>query len=143
MAAVVVDANITIALLVNLPYSTAADKLFSTWWRQKTPLYAPSLWPVEITSSLRKAVTVGQVSEEDAIQALDHLERLDVQVIAPDTSLLQSSLTWARKLNDLVAYDAQYLALAESLAAEFWTADNRLASAARSTGTTFAHYVAE
>jgi len=141
MAAIVVDANITVALFVRLPYSDVVDNLFSLWRRQNVPLYAPSLWPLEVASSLRKAVAVKQVSEEDALQALARLERLGVQVIAADTSLLRSSLTWARKLNQFVAYDAQYLALAESLEAELWTADKRLAGAARSIGTTFVHCI--
>jgi predicted nucleic acid-binding protein len=37
-----------------------------------------------------------------------------------------AALHWAERIGHSKAYDAQYLALAESLSAEFWTADVRL-----------------
>ncbi len=54
-----------------------------------------------------------------------------------DTSLCLAALTWAERLGQTKAYDAFYLALAEGLSAEFWTADKRLARRARHAGADF------
>jgi predicted nucleic acid-binding protein len=123
---IVVDANITIALFVNLPYSNQSEKKFLFWRKQDFQLFAPALWPAEIVSTLRKMVGVGQLSSEDARLAISCLAPLQIQVVSPHYQLLDDSFVWSGKINHKVAYDAQYLALAESLQAEFWTADQKL-----------------
>ncbi len=126
---VVVDANITVALFIRLPYSDQADALFRHWRTQGTALHAPALWPAEVVSALRKMVAVGQIAEEDAGSALAALARMPIQVHLPDAKLLEASLVWAGRLGQPVAYDAQYMALAEDLGAELWTADESLFAA--------------
>ena len=138
---IVIDANITVALFVNLPYSSQAERLFRLWRQQDIELFAPALWPAEVISALRKVVTAGQMGSDDARLALASLGRFPVQVIVPDTNLMDSSLMWAEKLNQTVAYDAQYIALAESLAAEFWTADQRLILSLQRMHVSWIHWV--
>jgi len=46
-----------------------------------------------------------------------------------DDALLKRGYVLAEEFNRPTAYDAQYLALAERLACEFWTADERLFNA--------------
>ncbi|MBN1285209.1 MAG: type II toxin-antitoxin system VapC family toxin [Anaerolineae bacterium] len=43
-----------------------------------------------------------------------------------DDDLLRRAYDLATRFNRPTAYDAQYLAVAERLACEFWTADDRL-----------------
>jgi predicted nucleic acid-binding protein len=138
---VVVDANITVALFVNLPYSLKSEQLFRLWRKQDVLLFAPALWPAEVASALRKMVSVGQMSSDDARLALASLERFPIQVVLPDSGLLDLSLVWAGKLNQTVAYDAQYVALAENLSAEFWTADQRLIGSLHHLNIQWAHWV--
>jgi len=126
MQPVVIDANIAVALMVKLPWSDAAERILLTWQRQKVQLFAPALWLFEIASALRKAVAAHRMSTEDALLAISLLPELGVQVYLPDTELLQASLQWAERLGQIVAYDAQYLSLAEHLEAFFWTADRQL-----------------
>lgn len=140
---IVVDANITVALFVNLPYSLQSERLFRLWRVQDIQLFAPALWPAEVVSALRKMVSVGQIGSDDARLALANLERLPIQVVLPDTGLLELSLVWAGRLSQTVAYDAQYVALTESLSAEFWTADQRLISALQHQNVLWAHWVGE
>jgi len=123
---IVVDANITVALFVNLPYSLQSEKLFRLWRTQDVQLHAPALWPVEVVSALRKMVSIGQIDSDDARLAIANLERFPIQVVLPDSALLDLSLVWAGRLNQTVAYDAQYVALAENISAQFWTADQRI-----------------
>lgn len=140
---IVIDANITVALFVNLPYSSQAERLFRLWRQQDIELFAPALWPAEVISALRKMITAGQMSSDDARLALASLERFPVQVIVPDAALMDSSLIWAEKLNQTVAYEAQYIALAESLAAEFWTADQRLLRSLQPMQVNWIHWVGD
>jgi predicted nucleic acid-binding protein len=140
---IVIDANITVALFVNLPYSSQAEHLFRLWRQQDIELFAPALWPAEVISALRKVVTAGQMDSDDARLALASLERFPIQVIIPDAALMDSSLIWAERLDQAVAYDAQYIALAESLAAEFWTADQRLLRSIRRWNVNWTHWVGD
>ena len=140
---IVVDANITVALFVNLPYSAQAERLFRSWRAQDVHLSAPALWPAEVVSVLRKMVSVGQMDSDDARLALASLERFPIQVVLPDSSLLDLSLVWAGRLNQIVAYDAQYVALAENLSAQFWTADQRLINSLQHLNIQWAHWVEE
>ena len=45
--------------------------------------------------------------------------------IPASVDLDRLAMDWAERLNQTVAYDTQYLALAEQLGAEFWSADRR------------------
>jgi len=68
---------------------------------------------------------------------------MGIEFIVPDIEVLQSSLTWAERLGQSKAYDAQYAALAERLGAELWSADQRLVHALKEQGVTWAHWIGE
>ena len=138
---IVVDANITVALFINLPYSSHSEQLFRSWRAQDVSLYAPALWPAEVVSTLRKMVSDGQMSSDDARLALASLKHIPIQVVVPNSGLLDLSLVWANRLNQTVAYDAQYVALAENISAQFWTADHRLINSLRHLNVQWAHWV--
>lgn len=55
--------------------------------------------------------------------------------------MCHSAFDWAEKLGQSKAYDSFYLALAETLRAPLWTADRRLANAARQIGISWVHAV--
>ena len=65
-----------------------------------------------------------------SLEAEAHLEtlmRLGVQLVPPTLELDRLALRWAERLGQTVVYDVHYLALAEALGCDFWTADRRLA----------------
>jgi predicted nucleic acid-binding protein len=132
--AAVVDANIALGALLELPYSERCAGLFENWLVTRTSLYAPVLWGYEVVSGLRKAVALKAVPSARANEALEQLYQLGVATVAPDPALHRAALRWADRLGHLVSYDAQYLALAERLGAVFWTADRKLAAGARAAG---------
>ncbi|MBN1267340.1 MAG: type II toxin-antitoxin system VapC family toxin [Anaerolineales bacterium] len=138
---IVVDASITLALFVKLPYSDAAENAFRSWRRQGDRLYAPGLWPVEIASALRKTVSVGQITSDYARLILAGLENRQVEIIHPDTRLLDLSYLWAERISQRVTYDSQYLALAQTLQAVFWSADHRLVSSLQAMDIPWAHCI--
>jgi predicted nucleic acid-binding protein len=88
-------------------------------------LQAPELFAVEVAASLRRRVIRGEVSAGDAEEALARLKRLPV-LRHPVMPLLDRA--WELRDN-LTAYDAVYVALAERLRLPLLTADEGIASA--------------
>ena len=120
----VVDANIVINTVMSM-----ADNLKLFWERvdqeQITPC-APRLWVSETTSAIRFFVSQKEISSDEAEEALRTVHGLRVEIIDEDEELSLRALELAGKLGQSKAYDAFYLALAEKLVVEFWTADERL-----------------
>jgi predicted nucleic acid-binding protein len=143
MTPVVLDANLALALILPLPYSQQAAQQFERWKRARVPLQAPSLWTYEVVSGLRKVVFDRVISPEMAQEGLHSLWALNVVQISPDPALARSALLWAERLGRRVAYDAVYLALAERLESEFWTADGALARNLSQMGILWVRSVAE
>ena len=88
-------------------------------------LAAPDLLRTEVMSVLRRQARTGSLTAAEANTAIDDLLALPVSVF-PTGPLLRRM--WALRDN-LTAYDATYIALAEALACPLLTADTRLANA--------------
>jgi len=120
----VVDANIAIQTVVGI-----TDNLERFWERvdleQITPC-APRLWLSETTSAIRFLLSQKEITSEEAELALRTIHGLRVEIINEDEELCLRALELAGKLGHSKAYDAIYLALAEKLVADFWTADEKL-----------------
>ncbi|MCW5852239.1 MAG: type II toxin-antitoxin system VapC family toxin [Anaerolineae bacterium] len=141
MARRVLDSNICAALVLPLPYSNQAFTYINAWKTAKDELIVPMLWEYEMVTILRKAV-FGKVLRPD--QARDSLQRvfaLNPTRIAPTLELHKQAMEWAVRLNQASAYDAHYLAGAEAMNAEFWTADARLYSRAQQLGLDWVHVI--
>lgn len=138
---IVPDSNLVLALVLTLPYTSASTRKIREWEEQNAELLVPTLWSYEVTSTLRKAVVSGSISTEMAANALQYILSMQILEVPPTPALHQKALEWAARLNQIVAYDAAYLALAESEGAEFWTADRRLADAAINSGALWVHYL--
>ncbi len=54
----------------------------------------------------------------------------DVQILEADSHLVLRAVEWTVRLKLAAAYDSFYLAAAETLGCELWTADRRLVNAA-------------
>jgi predicted nucleic acid-binding protein len=126
----VVDANLSVALVLPTPYSAKAQVLGERWSAEAVDVFAPDLWAYEITSALRKAMSITSMPFLEAEAHLQTLMRLGVQLVPPTLELDRLALQWAEHLGQAVAYDAHYVALAERLGCELWTADRRLAGSA-------------
>ncbi len=137
------DANLTLGLFLSLPYSSYAERVFYNWWESRKELYVPLLWEYECVSGLRRAVVVGQLTPAEAQEILLDILKLKPQTVAPTSELHQLALVWAERLRQNKAYDAHYVALAENLGAELWSADRRLVDNLNSLGVVWAHWVGE
>jgi predicted nucleic acid-binding protein len=117
---IVVDASALLEFLLQTPLGARVEtRLF----QDQDELHSPHLIDVEVTQGLRRLVRVGEVSPVRAAEALADLVDLDLH-----RHVHLDLLTRAWKLRENVtAYDAVYLALAEALDAPVITCDAPLA----------------
>jgi predicted nucleic acid-binding protein len=139
----VVDANLVVSIALPLPYSEAARYRMEAWKAADEQIFTPALCEYEVTSALRRAVTVGLLDASDAVLVLSQIHTLNVRSIAPGVTLHLQALLWAERLRHSKAYDAQYLALAEELDCILWTGDLRLVNGAHQAGADWVHWVGE
>jgi len=78
-----------------------------------------------------------------ADQALSIILGLAIQPMDEDDQLCRAAFRWATRLEQRDAYDGFYLAAAEQLDAELWTADRRLANNAGRIGVKWVHWMGE
>ncbi|HEX9641009.1 MAG TPA: type II toxin-antitoxin system VapC family toxin [Candidatus Krumholzibacteria bacterium] len=93
-------------------------------------LHVPHLIDVEVAQALRRYVRKGELEPAAAEDALEHLRSLDLERHAHEPLL---DRVWALRAN-LTAYDAVYVALAETLETTLLTCDVKLARAPGLTG---------
>lgn len=120
---VCVDANIVVRLVL-----FAEDKIQTRWKRWETDevqFVAPSLLHYEVVNSLYQYQKRGQVSLATLERALDAALALPVDLV-DDNIIHRRAMTVAAQYGLPAAYDAHYLALAEWMDIELWTADMKL-----------------
>ena len=88
-------------------------------------LHVPHLVDVEVTQALRRCAASGDINQADAVEAIAALRQLPLERHGHDALLDRA---WALREN-LTAYDAVYVALAEALDAPLLTCDAKLARA--------------
>ena len=88
-------------------------------------LYAPHLLDLEVAQVLRRYCAAGEINSERANDAIEDLMALQIIRYRHDIFLPR---IWELR-NNMTAYDAAYVALAETLPAPLITRDAHLASA--------------
>ena len=91
---------------------------------ERESLHAPHLVDLEVAQALRRYAASGQISGDRGREALNDLAALRL-VRWPHDALIPR--IWTLREN-LTAYDAAYVALAEALDAPLLTRDRRLAA---------------
>ncbi|MDP2976353.1 MAG: type II toxin-antitoxin system VapC family toxin [Anaerolineales bacterium] len=140
---IVIDSNLPVAQVIPMDYSEPATALLRAWKQAMIKIYAPGLWEYEVASAVRKSVYLKQMTTAKAEQALADIYSLGIKIIPATIQISQRALYWAEQINQFAAYDAQYLALAESLGADLWTADERLYKGAKLVGADWVHWIGE
>ena len=125
MSQVMLDSGIFIASVYVETLTAEAKGLLHQLQAAQVTLHAPNLLRYELIAVSRKAVYQGRVTAEEGKIARDQLLSYPV-TLHFDDALLKRGYELAEEYNRPTAYDAQYLALAEQLSCEFWTADERM-----------------
>lgn len=120
-----VDANLVIRLVVD-PGDDSVQHLWEQWDSERRQLSAPTLLYYEVANALCRYLKLGYLSESSVQPAFRAALALPLQLYG-ETDLHWRALEMAERFSLSAAHDAHYLALAEWLGGEFWTADKRLA----------------
>jgi predicted nucleic acid-binding protein len=120
---IVVDASALLEVLLRTPAAQAVEgRLFDP----RQTLHTPHLLDVEVTQVIRRYAASGEIDAERGRAAIDDLAVFPLHRY-PHGVLLRR--VWELR-NNLTAYDAVYVALAEALEAPLITRDRRLANTA-------------
>jgi len=125
LGVIVVDASLALKWHLPEAYSDEASTLLQEWRVHRVRLLAPILFTYEVTSALAKRVRFAELTVEQAIARLEAILAGEVRFFRIETHH-RRALELAARFGLTAAYDAHYLALAESHQCEFWTADQRL-----------------
>lgn len=120
---IVVDAS---AILETLLCTPAGEEIEERLFEAGETLHAPHLLDVEVAQVVRRYASAGEIDEQRGRAALADLEDFPLRRY-PHRVLLPR--VWELR-NNLTAYDATYVALAEALDAPLLTRDRRIARAA-------------
>lgn len=138
---VIIDASIAIKAILPNPLQGHCQTLVQTF-ADIQPV-APTLWTYETTSAISKAVHFDQITENEGRLALEQVDALGVQLFVPDLEQSRIAFGWTRRLKRASAYDSFYLALAEALECDLWTADKRLFNALIDAQLEWLHWIEE
>ena len=129
---VIVDASVAVKWLVEEADTPVARALAASWVNAGVTPTAPYLMPAEVANALHRRVVDGHLSLGTASELIETLLVSGLELL--ETRALHSRAIELASLFDQGAvYDVHYLALAEALECELWTADRRFH---RAVGTT-------
>lgn len=123
-----VDASFALKLVLDEPGSEQVAALWAAWTAEGAALIAPCHLAFEVTSVIRNHVYRREISAEVGQQAFEAFLTQEIELRHPG-DLEVRAWELAARFNRPTAYDASYLALAESAGCELWTADGRLIKA--------------
>ena len=126
----VVDASLAVKWLVEEEDSEIAHALSSAWADSGIKVAAPHLMLAEVANALHRKVVGGEIELESATGILEDLGAHEIEFHNPP-NIHAGALRLADRLDQGAVYDSIYLALAERLDCELWTADRRFYRAAR------------
>lgn len=118
---IVADASVTLDVLLALPGSARTAEILLS----EGEIHVPHVLDLEVIQALRRLSRIGELNLDRALQAISYLGDL------PLTRHSHASFRfriWELR-NNMTAYDAAYVSLAESLDAPLLTRDKKLASA--------------
>lgn len=118
----VLDASSAVELLLN---TAPGRRLAARLAEDVEPVCAPHLIDLELAQALRRYVASGRLPAQLAERALERWRDLDIERHGHEGYLKR---IWQLRDN-VSAYDAAYIALAEALSTSLVTSDPRLAAA--------------
>lgn len=124
---VCLDASVVIKLLVPEDGQDRAWTLLERIRDAGLEIVSPGFFAAEVLSNLRRKVAQKKMKQEDGDEAaMRFLALLSEVRQLSEPKLYERAWELSGSLGMSTIYDAVYLAVAESEAAEFWTADRKL-----------------
>ena len=124
---VVVDARLVFKWLIEEQDSDRAHEAQQHWVNNRVNRVAPHFMPVDVTNILLQRVKRSDLSIEEGTRMVETLLSSDIELYHTP-KLNNGALELAHQLGQGAVYDCHYLASAELLDCEMWTADERSAS---------------
>jgi predicted nucleic acid-binding protein len=124
----VVDASVALKLVLAEADLDRAENLFERCTVLREPLLAPSHSSSEAVNAINRRLRgdgQSELTEDQAELAVVRYLALPLQLVTPPR-LYEDAFTFALRHKLPSIYDSLYVALAESLRTELWTADQRL-----------------
>lgn len=121
------DASVVVLWLDGSNYPSVKGRIESVL-EGGSRLVAPPLVRFEITNALYQSLRAGAVTLPTVLLLLETLISLPIDIV-DDPSMHENALSIAHRFRSGATYDAHYVALAQYLHAELWTADKRLFNA--------------
>ena len=119
---VVVDASLVFKWLVSEENSDLAQSISRSWANNEIQAAASYLMPVEVANAPPPAGLRGELAVEDAVRLLEYLLASGIEV-RDDSNLHARALQVSSRLRQGAVYDPHYLALADILDCDYWTAN--------------------
>lgn len=130
MSDIVLDSGIFIASVFPETLTPQAKQFIQQLQTDRITFHAPTLLRYEVIAVARKAVYQGRVTVEEGFRSRNQLLSYPI-TLHFDDDLLKRGYELAAEYNRPTAYDSQYLAVAERLSCDFWTADERMFNAVK------------
>ena len=128
MNTVCIDASIAIAWLSYGKYTDPANALRQEWLKNGVELVGPPVFHTDVISVLRQQVRLKKMLSEEAEEAFSICLEIPIRIVE-GSDVNRTAWRLLRDSGLTSAYDAQYLAVAETEDCPLWTADRRLVTA--------------
>lgn len=124
---VVVDSSVAIKWAIKEENTDLALALLADWTEKEIIILAPALLSYEVTNVFHQRIRSEAFPFEDAKRALEEIIYDGIGFDFANTPAIHiRAIQLSQQFRLPAAYDAHYLALAESKYCELWTADKRL-----------------
>ncbi len=128
---VVLDASVAFKWVIEEERTAESRAMLVQWRGNRTRMLAPSLIMSEIANALYQRIRRGELTLNETMQLLYAVQISGIEILGYDPSIHTRALELAHQFNLRAAYDAHYLALAERVGCDLWTADERLWNSVR------------
>ncbi len=125
-SALVIDSSAALAVVLNEDDSASIDREIRLWTSRRAQILVPELFWIEVANTLIRRY---RQPFDVVLETVATIDRIGVTTVRSDRAAVLAAIASTLE-HGLTAYDATYLALAESLEANLLTLDRELAAAA-------------
>ncbi len=124
--AVCIDASFFTRTLLPDERDPEVDRQWTALLSDDAAIVAPTLFPWECSNAVLQAMRRGRIAVPRAERALLDITRARVALVSIEEHLIYVWQSFVTRYDMPAVYDATYLAVADMLGCELWTADRRL-----------------